>query len=152
MGLQNLLFKLLHTLPLRKPHKPTTEPIVLAKDHITQMPAETFAETDRGIVTWKTLFSAPNTPSNSLTAGVAICPPKNGHLCIHQHLQPEIYHVISGTGIVEIDGVEYEVEGGSVVYIPGDARHGIRNTSEDDELRWFYVFPVDGFGEIQYRF
>lgn len=39
-----------------------------------------------------------------------------------------------------------------MVFIPGDAEHGIRNLDPGEELRWFYCFAVDGFEEVKYRF
>ena len=62
-----------------------------------------------------------------------------------------MYHVTAGRGIVSIDGQEYEVGKGSVVFIPGDAEHGIRNVGCED-LVWLYAFAADGFGEVVYRF
>jgi quercetin dioxygenase-like cupin family protein len=52
---------------------------------------------------------------------------------------------------VTIEGVEYEVGKGSVVYIPGDAEHGMRCVG-DEEVTWLYVFAVGGFAEVEYRF
>jgi mannose-6-phosphate isomerase-like protein (cupin superfamily) len=72
-------------------------------------------------------------------------------LCERHHPQTEIYSILSGKGIVVIDGNETEVEGGSAVFISGSATHGIRNVSGEEELRWFYVFPPDGFGKIEYK-
>jgi len=86
-----------------------------------------------------------------MCAGIAVCPPKAGHLCPHRHLQAEIYHILEGSGIVTIDGREFKVEKGSSVFVPGDAEHGIRN-EEEKELKWFYVFPTGRFGDIVYRF
>lgn len=39
----------------------------------------------------------------------------------------------------------------SVVFIPGNAEHGIRNEGLE-VLRWLYVFPCDGFEEVKYVF
>lgn len=50
-----------------------------------------------------------------------------------------------------IDGAKFAVRKGSTVFIPGDAEHGIRNVGEG-VLRWFYVFPTGGFGDVVYRF
>lgn len=59
---------------------------------------------------------------------------------------------MSGRGIVRIDGVEHEVADGDVVFIPGDAEHGVWNLDAEQELKWLYAFAVDGFGEVNYRF
>jgi mannose-6-phosphate isomerase-like protein (cupin superfamily) len=134
-----------------------------------------------GNVTWKTLVSKDKTETDTFTVGIATCPPGRviacpassssdessgasvpslynteslgdaGFLELHQHTHAEIYHVISGTGIVCINGQEYEARQGSVVFIPGDAEHGIFNTGKED-LVWLYVFAAGGFEEITYRF
>lgn len=65
---------------------------------------------------------------------------------------------------MSIDGREDVVGKGSLVFIPGDAVHGVRclgggeggekggNREEEGDLVWLYVFAADGFGEIGYRF
>lgn len=53
--------------------------------------------------------------------------------------------------MVVIDGTEYVVSKGTVVFIPGDAEHGVRNDG-GEPLVWFYVFPTAGFGDVIYRF
>ena len=53
---------------------------------------------------------------------------------------------------MEIGDVEHMVKAGSVVFIPSDARHGVRNLSSSEELVWLYVFAADDFGEVTYRF
>jgi quercetin dioxygenase-like cupin family protein len=50
-----------------------------------------------------------------------------------------------------IDGKEYIVKGGSSVFIPSNAEHGIVNDGAG-ELRWFYVFPTAAFSNVMYRF
>jgi mannose-6-phosphate isomerase-like protein (cupin superfamily) len=59
--------------------------------------------------------------------------------------------VLSGEGALRIDGREHRVQAGSAVYIPGGSEHAIRNTGRD-RLRFFYVFAVGSFEEIEYRF
>jgi mannose-6-phosphate isomerase-like protein (cupin superfamily) len=140
------------------PSKEPIKPIVLHNDTIAVQSMESLPEPSTGgTVTWKTLISQPNTPTNTFTVGIAACPPQcsatcdAGYLQLHRHTHAEIYHVISGRGIVSIEGVEHLVGKGSVVFIPGDAEHGVRCEGEE-ELRWLYVFAADGFGEIGYRF
>ncbi|KAJ5785561.1 uncharacterized protein N7503_010773 [Penicillium pulvis] len=131
--------------------KSNPAPVVLPPNYTSIKPSESFASPDYGIVTWHTLFSAPNTNTSDMSAGIAACPPRSGHLCPHRHKQAEIYYVIEGQGKVAINGVESTVSKGSTVFIPGDAEHGIVNTGEK-ELKWFYVFPTGSFEDVIYRF
>ncbi|KAK6380221.1 hypothetical protein LTS17_005410 [Exophiala oligosperma] len=150
-----------------------TSPVIIPSASLAERNPETFPDNGssstsrRGNLTWHTLFSASKTPTDSLTAGIATCPPGTGHLCPHRHEQAEIYYITQGRGVVVIDGVEREVQSGDTIYIPGNAEHGIRNscattTSEEgsgtdrvddrEELKWFYVFAVDKFEDVVYRF
>lgn len=122
--------------------------VVLSDDDIAMMPAESFPD---GKVSWKTLFTASRTPTDSLTTGIAVCSPKTGHLCAHRHAQAEVYYIIEGQGVVQIDGKESHVQAGSVVFIPGDAEHAVWNVGEGS-LRWFYVFPTDSFEDVVCKF
>jgi len=132
--------------------KRSPQVICLDKSSISNLPEETFEEQGRGELTWKTLFSHPKTETEELTTGIAVCKPGTGHLCAHRHKQAEIYYIIEGEGLMKIDSKEYQVSEGSVVFIPGDAEHDIRNTHQSLELRWLYVFATDGFGDVHYRF
>lgn len=134
--------------PARQP----TRGIIVDDGTIQKREPESFPDTSKGVVSWKTLISAPQTATDSLTVGVASCPPQEGHLCPHRHREAEVYHIISGRGIMKIDGHEQEVAAGSVVFIPGDAEHGIRNEDPQEELKWLYVFGTDSFQDIKYRF
>ena len=126
---------------------------VLSPEDIIDQPDTEFNDPACGDgISWKTLVSASQTNSHKLTSGIAKCAPSTGHLCVHQHQQAELYHIIQGNGIITIDSVESAVETGSVIFIPGDAKHGIRNTDEAQDLVWLYVFAADDFSEIQYRF
>ncbi|KAJ6120064.1 RmlC-like cupin domain-containing protein [Penicillium sp. IBT 18751x] len=132
------------------PLKPQA-PIVIPPSYTTQTPSESFADPSYGVVTWHTLFSQPPSPDSELCAGIANCPPGNGHLCAHRHVQAEIYYIIEGEGEVTIDGVKHHVTKGSSVFIPSNAEHEIVNKGTG-ELRWFYVFPTSAFENVVYRF
>ena len=72
-------------------------------------------------VRWRTLLSADRTPSAALTVGVAeVAPGGSGRL--HRHAQPEAYYVLSGRGVVTIDGREHAVHPGSAVFVRGRRR------------------------------
>lgn len=85
-----------------------------------------------------------------MCAGLATCPPE-GYLALHQHTQVEIYYILSGTGSVEINGERHRVSSGSILWIPGDAIHGVF-CGPGETLHWLYVFPEARFGDITYRF
>lgn len=120
--------------------------------HASQSPTETWDDPTRGNVQWWTLLSGDRTPTDTLTCGVAEIPPGEADvLRTHSHLQAEVYHFLSGSGVVFIDGVEDAVYTGSTVFIPGNAIHGVRNTGAAP-LRLFYVFAVDSFADVAYVF
>ncbi|PYH29306.1 cupin domain-containing protein [Aspergillus neoniger CBS 115656] len=128
-----------------------THPVIHHRQAISSPPPESFPNPAHGHLTWRTLLSSPQTPTSDMCAGLAVCPPRTGHLCRHRHTQAEIYYITSGSGHVFIDGNEYEVFAGTVVFIPGDAEHGVVNRS-GEPLEWFYVFPTGSFGDVVYRF
>ena len=120
--------------------------------HESRCETEAWDDPVRGKVKWWTLLSGERTPSNSLTCGVAeIEHGRPDVLHPHQHAQAEVYHFLSGTGVVHIDGIEHAVHTGSTVFIPGMALHGVRNTG-NEPLRLFYVFAVDSFNDVEYLF
>lgn len=143
--------------PLTTNTKPAASPLLFNAKDISNIPLEGFADpTLGGDVGWKTLISAPQTPTDTFTVGIATCAPKKktgcrGSLRAHRHKQAEMYHITQGKGIVTIDGKEHEVSKGSVLWIPGDAEHGTENVGDED-LVWLYVFAANGFEEILYRF
>jgi quercetin dioxygenase-like cupin family protein len=104
----------------------------------------------RGVIAWQTLASNDVTPSVGLTAGIVHLVP-GGFLAPHRHPPAEIYHVIEGSAVVTLEGVSRAVTVGDTVYIPPNTEHGIRNDT-GALLRFFYVFPTDGFAEVEYVF
>lgn len=127
------------------------QPLAYDASSIARLPDEAFAQSSSRGCTWKTLFCASRTPTDTFTSGIAVCAPKTGELALHRHPSAELYHFIQGSGIVEIDGTEHCVKAGSVIYIPGSASHRVKNTSETKELKWLYVFAVDRFASVQYQ-
>ncbi|KAJ4335278.1 hypothetical protein N0V87_006200 [Didymella glomerata] len=131
--------------------------IVLSADDIEKTAPESFPDPSAcGDVSWKTLISAPKTATDTFTVGIATCAPGRsavcrGHLKLHRHKQAEVYHVTQGKGLVTINGQGHAVSRGSVVWIPGDAEHGIENVGDED-LVWLYAFAADGFEDVVYRF
>ncbi|KAL1647079.1 hypothetical protein SLS58_002849 [Diplodia intermedia] len=105
---------------------PPHEPLFLRSADVQQKrPPSSFADQPtRGKTTWYTLLTAPDTATDTLTAGTATCP-ANGSLALHCHAPAEIYYVQSGAGEVEIERKRSKVGKDTVVWIPGDAEHGV---------------------------
>ena len=99
---------------------------------------------------WKLVFSADRTESGSISMGMAEIAP-GGVLDLHHHEQPEVYHVLEGQGVVQIDRESHELAPGASIFIPGNARHVARNTGSTP-LRFLFVFPTDAFGDVEYNF
>jgi mannose-6-phosphate isomerase-like protein (cupin superfamily) len=125
--------------------------VVLPATHTSAFPSESFADPNRGNVTWHKLFSQTSTQTSDLSAGVAICPRHTGYFRQHRHTQAEIYYILEGRGTVVIDGIEYPVEKGCALFIPGNSEHGVVNNTEDD-LKWLYVFPTESLTKVHYKF
>lgn len=105
---------------------------------------------NRGNLSWTTLFSAGQTPTDTFTAGVAVVEP-GGFLALHRHAPAEIYFVLEGTGRITIDGAIREIASGTAVFIPGNAEHGIRNDGTAT-LRFLYAFATNAFEDVTYIF
>ena len=52
--------------------------------------------------------------------------------------------------MMSVDGDNREVGKGDVIFVPGNAEHGIRNVGKR-ELNWFYCFAADRFDDVVYR-
>jgi mannose-6-phosphate isomerase-like protein (cupin superfamily) len=128
---------------------PAPRPFIV---HENQCELEGWDDPARGKVQWRTLLSADRTPTTSLTVGVVeLGPGKPDVVHLHRHTQPEVYYILSGEGIVTIEGREHPVRPGTAVFIPGDAEHAARNTGSE-LLRLLYAFAVDSFDEVKYVF
>lgn len=124
-----------------------TEPVVIRPSDLA---TDAWDDPTRGRVEFATVFSGDQTPTDSMVSGFAEVPAgRDFH--VHRHEPAEIYHVLAGEGVVHLDGREFPVEAGSVVFIPGGSRHGIHTTS-DEPLRLFYVLAADSFADVTYDF
>jgi quercetin dioxygenase-like cupin family protein len=124
------------------------KPIII---HEPAQPFEQIIDLPGGRTRWKTLLSADRTPTEAMTVGITeIEPSQANEIFLHQHTQPEVYYILAGHGVVQISGEAYALQPGSLVFIPGDAPHGLRN-SGDEVLRLLYVFTVDSLDEVVYK-
>jgi quercetin dioxygenase-like cupin family protein len=104
---------------------------------------------ERGKIIWKTLAGDARHGAD-MVMGVARLR-KGDSLEPHRHAEPETYFTLSGRGIVTVEGVEHAIEAGTMVYIPGNARHQIVN-ADDEDLQILYAFAAGDFQKIVYRF
>jgi quercetin dioxygenase-like cupin family protein len=111
---------------------------------------ETWDDPVRGRIAFRTFFGGAGSATRSLTSGLADLDPGDW-LGLHRHTPAEVYHVLEGSGVVTLDGVEHTVDAGASVFIPGDAEHGIRNLG-DGPLRVAYTLAADSFADVDYRF
>jgi mannose-6-phosphate isomerase-like protein (cupin superfamily) len=123
------------------------KPLVISESDVAR---DSWDDTTKGVLEFRTLFSAGTTATQALTAGVADLN-AGDWLGLHRHTPAEIYYIVQGHGTVTLDGADYPASAGTAVYIPGGTEHGIRNTGPTP-LRFFYAFAVDSFDDVTYRF
>jgi mannose-6-phosphate isomerase-like protein (cupin superfamily) len=117
-----------------------------------ELPQEGWQEPSRGSVTWRTVISKGRTATSGITLGIAeLAPDGTVGNPRHRHPPSEVYYVLEGRGVVEIDGATTAVGPGTAVSIPGDAWHSLANTGAGP-LRLLYAFGVDSFDDITYAF
>ncbi len=63
----------------------------------------------------------------------------------------EMYIILSGSAMLDMDNVEYDLVRGSVVFIPAGVFHALHNKSEAEDLELFTVWagqPAEGANEV----
>jgi mannose-6-phosphate isomerase-like protein (cupin superfamily) len=81
---------------------------------------------------WFEFLSAP-----SLRCGVYVL--AKGAIDVQSpHEEDEVYYVESGRSLVRIDGSDYPVQAGSVVYVPARVRHHFHAIEEELRLLVFF--------------
>ena len=117
------------------------------------LPWETWEDPElaaRSPLRWRLVFSERRTPTEAISMGLAEFPP-GAVLPLHRHAPAEVYHVLDGEGLVEIEGEPHRLRAGVSLFIPADARHRTTNTGAGP-LRFLFVFPTDSFEEVVYHF
>lgn len=66
-----------------------------------------------------------------------------GYTPRHVHPWPHINYVVSGKGILFLDGQEHELEAGSIAYVPDNAEHQFRNRGTD-QFVLICIVPEEG--------
>jgi quercetin dioxygenase-like cupin family protein len=110
---------------------------------------ERWDDQTRGTIRFRTLISAPGTPTDGLVCGIAMMSAGDTFV-LHSHAHAEVYYGLEGEGEVMINGQQHRLAPGVALFIPGGAMHGIPLATR--HLKWFYTFAADSFADIQYRF
>jgi quercetin dioxygenase-like cupin family protein len=98
---------------------------------------------------FRTLVDADNAPGLEFLQGTACFEPGDGE-SLHRHQIGETAYVMSGHGIVTLDGEQNVVGPGDMVFAPAGSVHGWRAGEEPLEL--LYSFPVSRFEDVEYLF
>jgi quercetin dioxygenase-like cupin family protein len=117
--------------------------------HPANRPDETWSDPKRGDISWRTLLSAGVMDSDTFTAGIASLA-AGDRWAIHRHAEAELYFGLTGEAEIEVEGKLYRLKPEALLFIPGNAFHGIPLTK--GPLRFFYVFATDQFDTIKYTF
>ncbi|MEP9377535.1 cupin domain-containing protein [Aquabacter sp. CN5-332] len=80
----------------------------------------------------KPLVQPGTAPTKLLDYRISMYQPM-AHVAVHSHkVQEQIYHVIDGEGLMEIDGKSYVVRKHDVIYLPPGVSHNIANSGLTD--------------------
>ena len=98
---------------------------------------------------WKVMFCQKEA-ENGYKVGMGVWILKSGRtLDIHAHQLAEIYFVLGGSSITEIDGQCVKTKPGDVFMIPPDADH-VSTGSEEADLYAIFMYPWHAFDDSVY--
>ncbi len=66
-----------------------------------------------------------------------------GYTPRHTHPWPHINYIVSGQGILFLDGQECQIKAGSVAYVPDNSEHQFKNSGAED-LVLICIVPEEG--------
>ncbi len=96
----------------------------------------------------------PDTTGGSLTAIETVNAPGFGPP-LHRHRETEIFYVLEGRYLFEVDGRRFHAETGDVLTVPGGAAHAFRNVTDRPARQFIQILPgldavafFTGLGEV----
>ncbi len=98
---------------------------------------------------WKTLIGNQLTDTRAISFGIVELP-SGTKLDPHFHAEHEVYYVYKGEGEVLLDDQIVAVKPGSVLFVPGDLKHAVRNHGKTT-LCMMWIFPSDKWVDIEYH-
>jgi mannose-6-phosphate isomerase-like protein (cupin superfamily) len=78
--------------------------------------------------------------SELLSVGYAVWP-AGGEDRQRPHAEDEVYHVVSGRGVIRVAGEDRAVGPGSVVYVPAATEHRFHSIEEELRVLVFWAPP-----------
>lgn len=112
-------------------------------------PDEEWSDPGKGRYRYQQMLSSKLVDSDTFTAGIMTFQPGDSW-AVHRHAEAEIYLGLEGEADVEIDGKLYRLKPETLLYIPGNAYHGVPATP--GPLRFFYAFAADNLDKVHYTF
>jgi len=86
----------------------------------------------------------PETAASKLMDYRISCYQPMAHVALHTHkVQEQVYHVLEGEGLMEMDGKRVVVRKHDVIFIPPGVEHGIVNTGLTDLTFIVVTAPID---------
>jgi len=86
----------------------------------------------------------PDTAGSRLIDHRISCYQPKAYVAPHRHkVQEQVYHVLEGEGLMEIDGKRQVVRRHDVIYIPPGVEHAIYNSGLSDLIFIVVTTPVD---------
>ena len=86
----------------------------------------------------------PETAGSRLIDYRISCYQPMAHVALHTHkVQDQVYHVLDGEGMMEMDGKRQVVRKHDVIYIPPGVEHAISNTGLTDLTFIVVTAPVN---------
>lgn len=97
----------------------------------------------------KMLLHPTNADTTHFDFRISSYQPK-GYAEVHVHEVAEnLYYILQGKGIVELDGVKHLVEPHTVIHIPPGVQHGIFNTGVEDLIFLVAASPPYDMPEVK---
>ena len=91
----------------------------------------------------KMLVRPESCGSKSIDYRISVYQPR-AYVAPHRHrIQEQVYHVLSGEGLMEIDGEQQVVRTHDVIFIPPGVSHAIRNSGLGDLTFILVTTPVE---------
>ena len=91
----------------------------------------------------KMLIRPENSKTKHFDFRISIYQPK-GYVAPHKHrIQEQIYHIQSGSAVIELDKQRFVVTGQDTIFIPPGVEHAIYNTGLVDLVFYVVTSPTE---------